>query len=87
VVGVSFDIPKVTSTWGRLFVHVSDHFPILSRVLVLGVLAGSSLWFLTLGYVSRIFRKELDTGGFRWVSRIAGILIMLAGVAAFVSMI
>ena len=56
-------------------------------ILVLGVFAGSSLWFLLLGYVSRIFRRELDTGGLRWVSRIAGILIMLAGVAAFASMI
>jgi threonine/homoserine/homoserine lactone efflux protein len=55
--------------------------------LVLGVFTGSGLWFLTLGYVARIFRKNLDSGGLKWVSRIAGILIMLSGVAAFVSLI
>jgi len=56
-------------------------------ILVLGVFMGSCLWFLTLGYIATIFRKELDPGGLRWVNRIAGILIMLSGVAAFVSLL
>ena len=56
-------------------------------ILVLGVFAGSSLWFLTLGYVATFFRKKLDAGGLRWVNRISGVLIILSGVAAFVSVI
>jgi threonine/homoserine/homoserine lactone efflux protein len=56
-------------------------------ILVLGVFAGSFIWFLTLGFVATSFRKKLDRGGFRWVNRIAGILIILSGVAAFVSLI
>ena len=56
-------------------------------ILVLGVFSGSSLWFLTLGYVARLFRKKLDAGGLRWVNRISGALIILSGVAAFVSLI
>jgi threonine/homoserine/homoserine lactone efflux protein len=56
-------------------------------ILVLGVFTGSCLWFLTLGSVARFFRKKLDSGGLRWVNRIAGILIVLCGVAAFVSLI
>ena len=56
-------------------------------ILVLGVFTGSCLWFLTLGYVATFFRKKLDSGGLRWVNRIAGTLIMLCGVAAFVSLI
>ena len=56
-------------------------------ILVIGVFAGSFLWFLTLSYVATLFRKKLDSGGIRWVNRIAGILIMLSGVAAFVSLI
>jgi threonine/homoserine/homoserine lactone efflux protein len=56
-------------------------------ILVLGVFIGSCLWFLTLSYVATFFRKKLDSGGLRWVNRIAGILIILSGVAAFVSLI
>jgi threonine/homoserine/homoserine lactone efflux protein len=56
-------------------------------ILVLGVFAGSSLWFLTLGYVATLFRKRLDAGGLTWVNRISGVLIILSGVAAFVSLI
>jgi threonine/homoserine/homoserine lactone efflux protein len=56
-------------------------------ILVLGVFAGSCLWFLTLGYVATLFRKKLDSGGLRWVNRISGVLLILSGVAAFVSLI
>ena len=56
-------------------------------ILVLGVFIGSCLWFLTLGYIATIFRKRLDSGGLRWVNRIAGILIIMSGVAAFVSVL
>jgi threonine/homoserine/homoserine lactone efflux protein len=55
--------------------------------LVLGVFAGSSLWFLTIGFIATSFRKKLDSGGLRWVNRISGVLIILSGVAAFVSLI
>ena len=56
-------------------------------ILVLGVFAGSCLWFLTLSYVATGFRKKLDSVGLRWVNRIAGILIILSGIGAFVSLI
>jgi len=55
-------------------------------ILILGVFTGSCLWFLTLSYVATLFRKKLDSGGLRGVNRIAGILIILSGVAAFVSL-
>lgn len=56
-------------------------------ILVFGVFAGSGLWFLTLGFVATFFRKKLDSAGLRWVNKIAGVLIILSGVAAFVSLI
>jgi threonine/homoserine/homoserine lactone efflux protein len=56
-------------------------------ILVLGVFVGSCLWFLSLGFVATFFRKKLDRGGLRWVNRISGVLIILSGVAAFVSLI
>jgi len=56
-------------------------------VLVVGVFLGSCLWFLSLGFVATMFRKKLDRDGLVWVNRIAGILIIVSAVAAFVSLI
>ena len=56
-------------------------------ILVLGVFTGSGLWFLILSYIAKIFRKKLNSGGFRWLNRIAGSLIILSGVAAFASLL
>jgi threonine/homoserine/homoserine lactone efflux protein len=55
--------------------------------LVLGVFLGSGAWFLALGFVAAFFRKGLKAGGLRWVNRIAGVLIVLSGAAAFVSLL
>ena len=56
-------------------------------ILVLGVFVGSYLWFLTLSYVATLFRKKLDAGGMRWVNRISGILIIISGIAALISLV
>ncbi len=55
--------------------------------LVLGVFIGSCLWFLSLSSAVRLFRKKLDLVGLRWVNRIAGILIIISGVIAIVSLL
>jgi threonine/homoserine/homoserine lactone efflux protein len=60
---------------------------IAAYLLVFGVFAGSFLWFLTLSFVATFFRKKLNRGGLRVVNRIAGVLIILSGVAAFVSLL
>ena len=62
-------------------------FIVSACILVVGVFVGSSLWFLTIGYVATLFKKKLDAGGLRWVNRISGVLIILSGVAALVSLI
>ncbi len=56
-------------------------------ILVLGIFIGTCLWFLILSYIATIFRKKLNSAGLRMVNRTAGIIIMLSGVAAFVSLI
>jgi threonine/homoserine/homoserine lactone efflux protein len=56
-------------------------------ILVLGVFTGSSLWFLSLGYVATLFRNKLNAGGLTWVNRISGVLIIVSGLAALVSLI
>jgi threonine/homoserine/homoserine lactone efflux protein len=60
---------------------------ISASILVLGVFTGSCLWFLTLGFFATLFKQKLNSGGLRWVNRIAGLLLVLSGVAAFVSLI
>jgi threonine/homoserine/homoserine lactone efflux protein len=62
-------------------------FIVSASILVIGVFTGSGLWFLILSYVATTFRKKLDSDGLRWVNRIAGILIILSGAAALVSLI
>ncbi|MGB2867644.1 MAG: LysE family transporter [Bacteroidota bacterium] len=56
-------------------------------ILVLGVFAGSCLWFLGLGYVATVFKKRLNSNGFKWVNRISGALIILSGIAALGSLL
>ncbi len=58
-----------------------------ASILVIGVFVGSCLWFFILGYVATLFREKLDTKGLQWVNRIAGTLIIVSGVAAFVSLV
>jgi threonine/homoserine/homoserine lactone efflux protein len=60
---------------------------ISAYILVVGIFAGSLLWFLTLGFVATSFRKKLNRSGLRWVNRVAGVLLILSGLAAFVSLI
>jgi threonine/homoserine/homoserine lactone efflux protein len=55
--------------------------------LVVGVFAGSFLWFLSLSSSVMLFRKKLDLIGLRWVNRIAGILIIISGIIAIVSIL
>jgi threonine/homoserine/homoserine lactone efflux protein len=54
---------------------------------VLGVFAGSCLWFLTLGTAAEIFRKRLDAGGIRWLNITAGVFILVCSIVAFASLI
>lgn len=58
-----------------------------ASALVTGVFIGSGLWFLLLSSGVILFRKKLDLVGLRWVNRIAGILIIISGVIAIVSLL
>jgi len=58
-----------------------------ASALVVGVFTGSCLWFLSLSSGVTFFRKKLDLVGLRWVNRIAGVLIILSGIIAIVSVL
>jgi threonine/homoserine/homoserine lactone efflux protein len=58
-----------------------------ASVLVAGVFISSCLWFIFLSSGVILFRKKLELGGLLWVNRIAGILIIISGVYAIVSLL
>jgi threonine/homoserine/homoserine lactone efflux protein len=59
-------------------------------LLVLGVFAGSAVWWLSLSYVSSRLKSRLGEKGLRWVNTISGSVLLafsslaiIAGVAAY----
>jgi threonine/homoserine/homoserine lactone efflux protein len=52
-----------------------------------GVFTGSFLWFLTLSSGVKFFRKKLNVPRLRWVNKIAGILIIISGALAAISVL
>jgi threonine/homoserine/homoserine lactone efflux protein len=56
-----------------------------AALLVLGVFAGSALWWLLLSGGVSVLRARFDARALRWVNRISGIIIAAFGVAALAS--
>ncbi len=57
-----------------------------AAVLVLGVFAGSALWWLLLSGGVGLFRARFDTRAMRWINRISGSVITAFGLLALVSL-
>ena len=57
-----------------------------AAILVLGVFAGSALWWLLLSGGVGLLRARFDTRAMRWVNRISGGVIMAFGLLALVSL-
>jgi len=53
--------------------------------LILGIFLGSSLWWVMLSEGVTFIRKRVNKNFTIWVSRIAGLVIMGFGIAAFIS--
>jgi len=58
-----------------------------ATLLVSGVFTGSFLWFLALGSGATLFRTKLNFNGLKWVNRIAGVFIVVSGMAAVISVL
>lgn len=56
-------------------------------LLVSGVFLGSTLWWLVLSGGVSIFRSRLTDPGLRWINRIAGVIVIAFGLAAFGSLL
>lgn len=57
-----------------------------ASALVAGVFTGSALWFLSLGTCLVIFRKKIRSSGFRFINRVAGVLIVISVLITIVSL-
>ena len=57
-----------------------------AAILVLGVFAGSALWWLLLSGGVGLLRARFDTRAMRWVNRISGGVITAFGLLALVSL-
>jgi threonine/homoserine/homoserine lactone efflux protein len=58
-----------------------------AALLVLGVFCGSALWWLTLSSVISIVRSKFGPRQMQWVNRLSGIIILVFGVLALVSLL
>lgn len=54
--------------------------------LVLGVFAGSSVWWLSLAGAATAFRHRLDGNGLRWVNGLSGLLMLGFGLYGLASL-
>ena len=57
-----------------------------AAILVLGVFAGSALWWLTLSGLVSVFRTRFDARALRWVNGLSGLVIVGFGLAALFSL-
>jgi len=57
-----------------------------ASILVLGVFAGSALWWLMLSGGVSLLRSRFDVPGLEWVNRISGVVIAGFGVVALLSL-
>ena len=56
-----------------------------SLLLVIGVFVGSGLWWLTLSTIVHVLGKRFNTTGLIWVNKVSGIIILIFGFIALVS--
>ena len=56
-----------------------------SSLIVLGVFIGAMLWWFTLTFLVDLFRKHFRLKQLWWINKIAGIIIIVFGVAAMLA--
>lgn len=63
----------------------ADDKAIKSWLIVAGVFAGAMIWWFTLTFLINIFRKKFRLKQLWWINKIAGLAIIVFGVAAMLS--
>lgn len=55
--------------------------------LVIGVFAGSALWWLALSFVIGMFRDRIHVSVYRWINRISGVILTIFGLVAMIGLL
>jgi threonine/homoserine/homoserine lactone efflux protein len=63
-----------------------DHY-VSAAILVIGVFAGSGLWWLVLSGFTGLLRGLFNPKRLRWLNRISGLIIIGFGLFAFLSLL
>ncbi|MCK5171131.1 MAG: LysE family transporter, partial [Bacteroidales bacterium] len=63
----------------------SNDSSLKSSLIILGVFLGATLWWSTLTFFIDFFRKHFRLKQLWWINKIAGVLIIIFGVAAMLS--
>ena len=82
--------PITILSFGPVFVAagavVRDGYLVGAWSLIVGVLLGSCLWWLTLCAGVSIFRARITDEGMRWINKVSGTLIIIFGVLVLLSL-
>ena len=62
-----------------------SYFP--AALIVAGVMAGSTCWWLILSTGVSLFRAKFNYRGFLWVNRVSGLVIITFGLLALISLL
>lgn len=79
-------ILSFTLVFAGLGVVSADGNYVTAGMLVLGVFAGSSLWWLLLSGAANLFRERFVPHGLKWINRISGAIILGLGLIALLSL-
>jgi threonine/homoserine/homoserine lactone efflux protein len=76
-----------TAIFAGLGVGSESRNYVSAGLMVLGVFAGSALWWFILSRIASLFETKFNLQGLRWVNRISGLIILAFGLFALLSLI
>ncbi len=69
---------------GAASVQTQDYFA--AGLMVLGIFSGSVFWWFLLTYLASLFKNRITQSTMKWINRIAGLVIIIFGILALVSL-
>ncbi|MES0360716.1 MAG: LysE family translocator [Anaerolineales bacterium] len=64
-----------------------SHDNLTASSMVLGIFLGSSIWWLSLSFLTGLFRKTVNHKTMIWINRISGTIIVSFGLLALISIL
>ena len=76
-----------TAIFAAIGLNVGVKSHIHALVLIMGVFSGSLLWWIMVTIGSGMVRVKLTEDKLKWINRVAGIIIFVFGILAFLSLL